>query len=347
MRLVQLHDEDWDSGIAHYAVTLAAALRSRGHDVQFWSRAGSYSAAQGRTAGLEVREISGSWTSLPELRAELGRRGTQLINAHTGSAHSLAAALAAGTEIKVVRTRGDTRPPKRHFLAQALARRTDAYIAANRHLRDGLLEAFPDARVELVFQGIAPLGAPAPLPVGSATVGILGRLDPVKGHVILMEAAAQLSRNFSSAAYLAAGTGKPDRLVELNAKVLSLGLEGCFEFLGQVADVAAFINRCSVGVVASNGSEAVSRAALEWMQLGRPVVATHVGCLPDIVEEGRTGLLIPPNDAQAMAKALTRLFCDPKEAAEMGRRGRERFEKCFSLERFAEETENVYKSVLA
>jgi glycosyltransferase involved in cell wall biosynthesis len=83
------------------------------------------------------------------------------------------------------------------------------------------------------------------------------------------------------------------------------------------------------------------------MQLGRPVVATHVGCLPDFVEEGRTGLLVPPNDPEAMAKALTRLFCDPKEAAEMGRRGRERFEKIFSLERFAVETENVYESVLA
>ncbi len=347
MKIVQLHDEDWDSGIAHYAVTLAAALRARGHEILFWCRADSHAARQARAAGLEVGEISGSWTSLPGLRAELSRRGIELINAHTGSAHSLAAALAAGTDIKLVRTRGDTRPPARHFLAQALARRTDAYIAANRHLRDGLLEAFPGARVELIFQGIAPLGAPTPLPLGSATAGILGRLDPVKGHGTLMEAAASLSRNFPSAVYLAAGTGAAERVKELKMKAQNLGLEGRFAFLGQVADVAAFINRCGVGVVASNGSEAVSRAALEWMQLGRPIIATHVGCLPDMVEEGRTGLLVPPDDPEAMAKALTRLFCDPKEASEMGQRGRERFVKCFSLERFAAETEKVYKSLLA
>lgn len=344
MKLVQLHDETWDSGLAHYALTLAGALRGRGHQVQFWARAGSRAAARARQARLETLEIDHPWVSLPGLRERLS--GVDLINAHTGSAHSLAAALAAGTKIKVVRTRGDARPPSKHILAKALARRTDAFIAPNRALRDALQESFPGSRVELVFQGIAPAGTPS-APESPSVVGILGRLDEVKGHAVLIEAAAAMSRDFSSSRFLAAGDDPNGRLGALRARAHGLGLDGRFEFLGRVPEAAAFINRCAVGVVASTGSEAVSRAALEWMQLARPVVAARVGCLPDLVEDGRTGLLVAPNDSAALAKALGRLLCDPGRAAEMGRRGAERFEKLFSLERFAEATECVYASLVS
>lgn len=346
MKIVQLHDETWDSGLAHYALTLAQALSERGHEVEFWARRDSYAARRAKDFRLETLEIEHPWVALPGLRARLKRRQTAIINAHTGSAHSLAAALAAGSALKVVRTRGDARPPAKHVLAKALAHRTDAFIAPNRALRDALLESFPGARVELVFQGLAPLGSAAAAPSASV-VGILGRLDEVKGHAILIDAAAAMSRDFSSASFLAAGEDTSGRLQGLRARSHGLGLNGRFEFLGKVPDAGAFINRCAIGVVASTGSEAVSRAALEWMQLGRPVVAARVGCLPDLIEDGRTGLLVPPGDSAALAKALGRLLCDPGEAAAMGRRGAERFARDFSLARFAAETERVYASVPA
>ncbi|MBI3553650.1 MAG: glycosyltransferase family 4 protein [Elusimicrobia bacterium] len=346
MRIVELHDESWDSGIAHYALTLAAALQGRGHEVLFWCRAKSEASRAARAAGLETREIARPWVSLPELRLELKRRGVELIDAHTGSSHSLAAALAAGTRARIVRTRGDTRPPATNVLAKALARRTHAYIAANRRLRDQLAEAFPGARVELVMQGIASLGEPAPLP-SSPAIGILGRLDEVKGHSDFLAAAAILMGDFPAAQFAAAGDDPSGRLKSLGAQARVYGLDGRVKFLGRVPSARGFINGCSIGVVASTGSEAVSRAALEWMQLGRPLVATRVGCLPDLVDDGRTGLLVAPSEPKALAGALSKLLCDPGGAAQMGRLGRERFAKCFSLERFAEETERVYRSVLA
>lgn len=347
MRILQLHDEPWDSGIAHYALTLSSELKRRGHEVHFWAALGSHAAAGAREAGLETREIPQPWLCLPRLRAEIRERGIEILNAHTGSTQALAAALAWGRKLPVIRTRADARPCARHLLARALARRTQAFIAANARIRGELLEAFPFARVELVFQGIpsAPLPAAAGLPQ-APVIGILGRLDPVKGHDDFMDAAVLLHKALPQARFLAAGAGKPERVSRLQWQIGYLKIDGALELLGRVEDPGAFIARCRVGVVASVDSEAVSRAALEWMAMGRPLVATSVGCLPDLVQDGETGFLVPPRDSQALAKAIKRLLENSAMAAEMGRKAKDRFEALFNLQRFAAQTESLYAEAL-
>ena len=346
MRLLQLHDETWDSGIAHYALTLSEELVRRGHEVHFWAAPRSFAAERAREAGLALREIKRPWLSLPGLRREAGKLGIELINAHTGSSHTLAAALALGSGIGVVRTRADCRPPAANALARGLAGRTRAFIAANSRLREQLARAYPAARVELVLQGIAsPAGAPPALPE-DLVVGILGRLDPIKGHEDLLAAAAILARRLPNVKFLAAGGGREEQLSRLKSRAESLGLAGSFEFLGRVPDAFAFLARCRLGVVASTGSEAVSRAALEWMAAGRALVATNVGCLPDLVEDGKTGLLIAPGDPGALARALETVLMDSPLAARFGARARESFERHFNLERFAEQTEKIYENSL-
>ena len=124
-------------------------------------------------------------------------------------------------------------------------------------------------------------------------------------------------------------------------------LGGRFTLLGYVPDALRFISDCRIGVVASRGSEAVSRAALEWMSLGRPVVATRVGCLPELVEDGATGLLVPPGEPAALAAALASLLEDPAFAQRLGRAGRGRFERLFTLKHFAQRTEALYQEVAA
>lgn len=340
MRILQLHDEPWDSGLAHYALTLSAELARRGHEVRFGAAPGSYAAGQARFLGLRTIALARPWLSLPRWRAQVRKDGVELINAHTGSTHSLAAALSAGTEIKVVRTRGDARPAKVHALSRALARRTDLFIGANESISLRLRELFPSARIETVAQGLA---LPAAVPLHQEpVVGILARLDPVKGHEDLIAAARLLAEDFPTATFLAAGDGALRQPLERAAA--SLGSR--FRFLGFVSDAPGFIAGCRVGVVASRGSEAVSRAALEWMSLARPVVAARVGCLPELVEEGVTGLLVAPGDPNALASALVSLFEDPVAAERMGRAGRARFERLFTLSRFGERTQRLYEETL-
>jgi glycosyltransferase involved in cell wall biosynthesis len=338
MKILQIEDEPWDSGIAHYALTLSAALKARGHEVHFWGDPRGVPLQRAAAAGLPTSGVDRPWLSLPELRSKVRACGIELINAHTGSAHSLALALAAGSSLPVVRTRGDARAPKGHALARALAGRTSAFIAANSRIAGHLRGIFGKTRVELILQGIADEGGAPPLPEGPI-FGILGRLDVVKGHEFFITAAQDIGKSHPRAGFLAAGNGRAQRRQALERRP-----SPC-RFLGFVPDPGAFRTRCSVGVVASIGSEAVSRAALEWLACGRPVVATTVGGLPDIIEDGVTGFLVPPSNAHALAAAMKRFIDDPGLAARLGAQARRRYEDRFGLERFARDTERLYEEI--
>lgn len=333
--------------MAHYALTLAVEQVRNGHRVEFWGRADSPVLTEARRLGLAVRGWDGglggalSWGSQ---RREAGKFAPRVINAHTGSAHTTALVLAARRPCAVVRTRGDARPPKGGALAGFVAARTDAFIAVNRTLEGAFKSLFPGARVARVAQGIAgPAEAPA-LP-DAPVAGMVARFDKVKGHEVLLDAAARLKGSVPGLRVRCAGEG---RLLErLRWQLKPAGLEAVVEFPGRVADKWAFMSACRVGVVPSLGSEAVSRAALEWMSMGRPVVASSVGGLPDLVEDGVTGLLVPPGDAKALAAALSSLLADPAKAEALGRAGRARWESEFGLTTFYEETQRVYDEATA
>lgn len=347
MNILHLEDEPWDSGIAHYALTLAGEQSRRGHKVEFWGRADSPVLDEARRMGLRVRGWEGGIAGLTSLSAQrrvAAEFAPRVINAHTGSAHTLALALAAGRPCAVVRTRGDARPPKAGLLTRFAASRTDAFIAANSTLAAQLKKAFPSSRVARVEQGIDGPPAPAFLPP-APVVGMVARFDKVKGHDVLLEAAALLKPKIPGLKVRCAGEGKlRERLVW---QLKPSGLDATVEFPGRVADKWAFMAQARVGAVPSLGSEAVSRAALEWMAVGRPVVASAVGGLPDLVEDGVTGILVDPKDAEALAEALEYLLLNPKKAEQMGRAARARFEERYETSRFVDETQQVYNEATA
>lgn len=345
MRIVHLEDEPWDSGMAHYALTLAAAQVAHGHAVEVWGREGSAVLTAAWRAGLASRAIPGGPLGLrawPALRRAVVRGGPAVLNAHTGSAHFLALWAARGTRAAVIRTRGDARPARSTPFTRALADRTHAFIAANWLLEASLKAAFPGARVARVPQGIpGPAEAP-PLP-GAPIVGMLARFDPVKGHETLLDAMPLVRGTVPEARALCAGEG---RLLErLRWQLKPAGLDRCVSFPGRVADGDAFRAGCRVGVVPSLGSEAVSRAALEWMAAGRPVVASAVGGLPDLIEDGVTGYLVSPGDPKALAEALVAALA-PGKAEAMGREARGRWLARFSPAPFYEATQRVYEETL-
>jgi glycosyltransferase involved in cell wall biosynthesis len=118
------------------------------------------------------------------------------------------------------------------------------------------------------------------------------------------------------------------------------------QFLGRQKDILEFMGTCHAGVIASVGSEAVSRVCLEWMSRGRPVAATAVGCLPEWVREGETGFLVPPQNPETMAERLVQLIQNPILRQNMGRRAHAAAQAQFSLPVFAERMEAVYQQAL-
>ena len=110
-----------------------------------------------------------------------------------------------------------------------------------------------------------------------------------------------------------------------------------------IEDVNYFLNAVDVGILTSIGSEANSRAVLEFMSCGKPVIASDVGVIPEIIEDGINGLVFPKKDSQTLTESLTRLFYDNKLRYNLGIMARERILRKFSIDKFVQDTEKVYE----
>lgn len=346
MRVLHIVDEPYDSGVVHYALAAAAGLARRGHDARVWGLAGRHPVRQARLLGLPAEGYSRPWLRLPALRRALRALRSDLVVAHTGSAHTLALALAAGSAAAVVRTCGQVHSLKPRPGRRLLWGRTAGFVAANRSILREFERLYPGLplRRAAVYEGSEDPGQHPPPAQGAVVVGIVGRLDPVKGHAVFLEAAAKVmrARGCGGVRFLVVGRPENVKAADLLRRAQDLAMAGRVDVVGHVPDALDAMRRCHAGVIASLGSEAVSRAAVEWMSIGRPLAATRVGCLPEYVENGVTGLLVPPADAQSLAEAVARLVRDGALRDSMGEAARRRYESLFTMRRFLDETERFY-----
>lgn len=160
----------------------------------------------------------------------------------------------------------------------------------------------------------------------------VGVLTPLKGVHLLIEAFTVIVARMPEARLLLVGKPEnPDYAEELRAQVVRCQLDGQVQFVAAVPQeqVAGYMARAGV-VVLPTLSEGLPRVVLEAMAAGRPVVATAVGGIPEVVEDGVTGLLVPPGDVKGLSERLLRILSSPEEAEAMGGRARERVRAVFS-----------------
>jgi glycosyltransferase involved in cell wall biosynthesis len=343
MRILHLLDIPWHSGLAHYALSLATALSATGHETWIGARPGSGPWTAAGALGLP-RVPFARLSSLSALRAFLRRERIGVANAHTGDTHTLAVAATAGLAAVVVRTRSDARPVRKRPGAGLLFRRTGRTIAAAEYIRQQYLDTvgLPPERVVTILQGVE-LPPAVPAPTGPPRVAIVGRLDPVKGHADFLAAAALVLARHPGTRFTIAGRPETIARSDLERQAHDLGLGDALEIPGHLGDLAALHREAAIGVVASTGSEAVSRVTLEWLAAGRPVVATRVGGIPELVDDGRTGFLVPPRDPAALAQAIGALLAHDGRRQAMGEAARADAAARFSLSRFAAETVRAYE----
>lgn len=243
------------------------------------------------------------------------------------------------------RDMGDIRPRSQQLIhSLALGRAThilvnsEAIAARLTHLRAGR-----EDRLGVIHNGVD-LARFAPVaPLANAedlmTVGTLAMLRPEKGLVQLVEAAAIVARSAPRARFVIWGEGPLRSLLE--ARVRTLGLTRIVEMPGATRAPEKVLKQCHIFVVPSL-SEACSNVALEAMATGLPVVATRVGGTPALVEDQRTGLLVPPGNAEALAQAILRLLEAPAVASAMGAQGRARALGEFGMDRMLERVDAFY-----
>ncbi len=201
-------------------------------------------------------------------------------------------------------------------------------------------EGFPEPDFEIVHYGIAAGPEPKPYAGEAPRFLCIGRLIPIKGHVVLLRAFRQVLDERPDATLEIAGRG----VLEHGLKDLSreLGLNGAVRFLGHVTPVQQAVED-SLAVVVPSLGEGFGMVALEAMERARPVIAAAIGGLEDLVRDGETGLLVTPGDSDSLAAAMLALAADPAHAAAMGVEARRRAIERFPELRCTERTEEVYR----
>jgi glycosyltransferase involved in cell wall biosynthesis len=204
----------------------------------------------------------------------------------------------------------------------------------------------------LIYNGveIPPERAASSIPVrdvtrnpGDVVIGIVARLSAVKNHRNFLRAASLVSEKSERARFLVVGSGPLE--AELKRCAEELGLSGRIVFTGFRENAAEILGSIDISVLSSD-SEGTPVVVLESMAAGTPIVATNVGGIPELVEDGVTGLLVPPGDSSKLAEALLRLIEDADLRTAMGKRARERAETRFSKEIMVKRYEELYESLL-
>lgn len=170
-------------------------------------------------------------------------------------------------------------------------------------------------------------------------VGTVARLAPQKGIEYFVRAAAMVSMVKKETYFIVVGDGPLRERLEEEAKALNL--KGKLFFIGQREDVPNILPLLEMLVIPSV-MEGFGLVALEAMAASRPVVASRVGGLPEVVEDGVTGLLVPPGNAEALGAAILKLLGDEEKAREMGRKGYKRVQERFSIEIMARQMQDLY-----
>ncbi len=199
------------------------------------------------------------------------------------------------------------------------------------------LSEFRSVRVDPVVKR-KEMGVPDKGPV----IGTVGRLVPIKGHAWLLKAAPRVLAEFPNATFVFIGEGP--LWGPLQKLAAELGITGHVMFLGARQDVSECLAVFDLfGFPSLN--EGMGRALIEAMAMGLPTVATRVGGIPDVVEDGKTGTLVPPQDDAALADALLKLLRDPARGQVYGQAARRSVNKRFDVESMVRAIDRLYDVV--
>jgi glycosyltransferase involved in cell wall biosynthesis len=291
------------------------------------------------------------------LAQEFRRRRIRLVHTHHlgqllygGLAGRLAGARVIHTEHEFYTLNRRRSQRLLRVLAACSERVTTVAQPVERFLRDQVrippwkLVTIPNGVQLELFRSVAPVERSA---LGwndtDLIIGCVARLQPEKGHAVLLEAFRQVRTRVPSARLLLVGDG--DERSTLAGMAESWNFNGAIRFLGSRDDIPQLLSTCDIVALASF-HEGQPMALLEAMAARRAVVATSVGGVPDLVHHGKTGLLVPPGDAPALAEALGRLLQDERLRSRLADEACGEVQERFSFARTLEQYEAVYTAAL-
>lgn len=362
----------WSSD-AWAAAALSIGLQEIGHRVLLLCRdveSGRAVAEHARREGVrevDFLEASNNFRpasylrDLARLRRLARERGADAVHVHRGVEHWLAAAAWPGRSGPViVRSRHIMQPVRRHLFNRWLyARGTDRVVAVSECIRRAYLEeaGFHPARFRTVMGGGDPSaydpGATGErfrrewgIPPGAWVAGVAGSVRLwLKGQDVLLRAVARMGEDERGLPWLVV-VGQGEDLETLRALAAELGMSGRTVLSGFLDSMGEALAACDALAFPSRRSEGTSRVLFDYLAAGRPVAASRVGCVEEIVREGKEGFLVPPEDAGALAGALDRLRRSPGAARAMGVSGRRRAVEEFDRRVMGRRMTEIYREAI-
>jgi len=368
MRVVHISKVTGVAGSERHLLMLLTGLRKRGIEASMLvledpvrSPEAFYAALTKRSIPFEIVPIHGHLDpGLTQRLAHILRsQAPDVVHTHLihGDLYGLRAARQAGFPATISSRHNDNpfrRNPVVKMAIRAAMHRADRVIAISAALADFVTqtEGVPAEKVTVIRYGLEPRSYPPDavaqahtrlkLPLEVPVVGFFGRLIAQKGVDVLLEAFTRLRPAHPDARLIIVGDG--DQRDNLETQAAALGLETCVTFTGWVDDAAVLMLGCDVIAMPSRW-EGFGLVALEAMNARRPLVASQVSALPEIVVEGETGRLVPPDDPEQLAKAIGGLLAAPDQARAMAEAGYARLVDKFGVEQMVEQTVAVYRQV--
>ncbi|MFC1561634.1 glycosyltransferase family 4 protein [candidate division KSB1 bacterium] len=367
MRILLLYHSPWWNAAAYYGVTLAEGLQAAGHTVWFGTDKASPSAQKAAAAGIGLFHILlqtaspfGFLRQIRRLAAFVNEHDIDLIDTFSPPGHLMYALGKRFYKIAVplVRSCCDARKPNTNPLNKYLYRKcVDRLIFPCEAIRESYYERvrFDRQRASVIYPAIdldrfdsnrQEISHDVSFEKNSPVVGIVARLSPEKGHEHFLKVAARIVAVKRNVTFVVIGKEEQITVDALREHADHLGIKENVVFTGFVNDPRKLMGDITIGVIASRFSEAVSRAALEYFAAGKPVVATKVNVLSEIIEPGINGFTYDIDDVTGMADGIQALLDDRKLYDTMARNARDSVEKRYNLQKFTEETIAVYDNVL-
>jgi glycosyltransferase involved in cell wall biosynthesis len=337
-------------------------LRSRGHVLELAAPAAARIHGEAAALGFRVHDVPMARKTLAGvlgMRRVLHAGQYDVVNTHS-STDSWMVALAnalPGTKVPLVRTRHVSVPVSNNAATRWLYNGASAAIVTTgEKLRTELVEVngFTEVPIRSVPTGIDPArfmpsdAAAARAELGLQplfTIGMLATLRSWKGHRFLIEAFGQLRAQGRPAQLLIVGDG-PQREA-LEAEVAAAGLAGLVRFAGHDPRPERWMRAMDLFALPSYANEGVPQALMQAMMSGLPCVTTTVGAISEVARDGETALIVPPQDAAALASALARLMDDTLLRTRLGQAARAfALERC-TLAAMCDAMEEVFSAVLA
>ena len=292
---------------------------------------------------------------LPQLISLIRREQPALIHANTNFASLYSGAISKIIKIPSIGLIQDIEPLGR--MGRLLVRQNTKTIAISEAVRKYLIEEHvPEENITRIHHGVdlkkyqprTGNDAQDSSSISDVIIGIVGQMGERKGHLYLLEAMKSLIGVYPHIKLWIVGK-EPSQSAEhytesLHDYVRTHQLEPYVKFFGFRSDIPDILKKLDI-LILSSLQEPFGKIVIEAMATGKPVIASKVGGVPEIVMEGKTGFLVPPGDSDSLYHALKQLVSEPKTRQQMGIEGRDRVERLFSIEKTVRSTERLYEQV--